>query len=617
MLSFAGGAHLEQNTPFDITKVLEGADVTLPSSRLLRATLPDRNTDSWKKSGASYLSSPPSTAASSAGPSSPHQDTHQPLSPISPLESPGGSSLDHQGASNLGLEPGKVYSWDFIFEVPHESAPYERSKHGRLYQRVTAKLWLKGRGGLIGSGKKTLTAQKNVFFIALPGQDESLAYSFTHRDAVEHLGPLLVTTRSQHLTVGGYIRTALSLPNPNPELQILEASLYLIQTFHLHSRKQVLMQPCQADYFPIFESKGSDILREEEQAQGSDEEDDEDDENDNASSASKHVSFEGSWINKLPTDNMVRCSALPGSLSAIKPQHQFQFSLKYTYPGMQEELGKPSKLYQATWSVNLASCAARYENLRLPGYSAFDDKPVPETHRDEWTGPNEHESFTHCACGDSLEKLIRVEAEAEREQQHRLAEDIRQDIEHMRLASRSSSRSNSRAASRSNSRAPSRSNSRAPSRSVSRRPSFNCLPTGTSGSGCVGAGAWPASPSLSRSPSLSPSPGPAAGGAPGPSAISAAVRFAPSHSNDRSRSRGRNTSSRAMADDGDGDADSHSANGQNQGQGQSEGEGYGYGYGYGYGLGYGHERGEMDLVMRRRMREKERQLYEIVPPEAS
>ncbi len=375
------------------------------------------------------------------------------------------------------LEPGRTYSWDFIFEIPHESAPYERSRHGKLYQKITAKLTLHSGGGLLSS-KKTLSCSKNVFFVALPTGDGSLQYDFSHRDVQEHLGPLLVVTRSQHLTVGGYIRTALSLPSPAPDLILTHASLTLVQKITLTSRKRSdLVTACPVESFTVMVSDGEDIKREESLASSSDEEESgEDDETGTGKRRGRrtNVSFEGSWVNKLPNDNLVRPSSLPGSDSAIKLSHEFDFVLRYTFPRCLELTGKPELVYRATWGVSLPSCAARYESVRLPNYTLHDAMPVPELSRDEFAGPNEHESHSHCACGDALTKLMRVEDEAHRLQSHRLADDIRHDMVLMRLAnSRSSSRSQSRVQSRS------------VSRSVSRRPS---LDRAASSSG-AGAGA--------------------------------------------------------------------------------------------------------------------------------
>lgn len=444
--------------------MLEGPAVSAPSSSLLPIPF-----TSSKGKGATSPSGapPPHSPAASSGASSP-VDTPKSRSASLP---PGQVAAERQ--PELVLEPGKVYSWDFIFEVPHEAAPYERSKHGKLYQKLSAKLTLRGSGGLMGAGKKTLTSSKNAFFVALPARDGALAYSFTHRDAAEHLGPMLVTTRSQHLTVGGYIRTALSLPSPRPDLIITQSSLTLAQKVTLHSRRRRgHKQACPVEMFPVLLSDGEDVVREETPISPSDEAYDPNARDGDAEKV--HVSFEGSWINKLPTDDKVRPSSLPGSDSAIKLSHEFDFVLKYTFPGAKEVTGKDELVYRATWDVALPSCAARYDTVNLPGYSFVDSMPVPEIHRDEFKGANEHESHTHCACGDSLEKLVKVEERAGRLQHHRLADDIRQDMAMMRLTSRSSSRSNSRGPSRS------------VSRSVSRRPSFERRAGGaTAGSSTV------------------------------------------------------------------------------------------------------------------------------------
>lgn len=164
-LGFASGGAMEQNIPFSLDKVLDQTQVVDPATAFVTpshsrphsppahpaAVHPAAAAADWtghddagkSPGGASAL---PSTSASSAGPSTRASslDLRPPATP--PPE--------------LRLEPGKMYSWDFIFDIPQDIAPYERCRYGRLYYRLTAKLTLNSGGGLLGSGRKVLTASK-------------------------------------------------------------------------------------------------------------------------------------------------------------------------------------------------------------------------------------------------------------------------------------------------------------------------------------------------------------------------------------------------------------------------------------------------------------------------
>ncbi|MCP6330184.1 hypothetical protein NL460_29020, partial [Klebsiella pneumoniae] len=65
-------------------------------------------------------------------------------------------------------------------------------------------------------GKKTLVAEKNMFFIQTVAATGFLPYYHVHRGAEEGLGPVFLGVRTQHLTVGGYLRITFSLDSPSP-----------------------------------------------------------------------------------------------------------------------------------------------------------------------------------------------------------------------------------------------------------------------------------------------------------------------------------------------------------------------------------------------------------------
>ncbi|PWN49869.1 hypothetical protein IE53DRAFT_387880 [Violaceomyces palustris] len=353
-------------------------------------------------------------------------------------------------ATDLKLEPGCVYQFECPFLVDHNTAPYQRSKYGRHHQKLTAK------ASFPGLFTKSLTAEKNVFFVESMAQSGSLSYYHVHRNAVECLGPIFFGVRSQHLTVGGYLRTTFSLASPSPTLKLHALRLSLLQQTTLKSR----LRPGYAESPPLekftFFQVGEEelkrcILTEEELLL-----------NNSVDSTRDSEPGEGNWVARLPNDSAARGSSLPGSNSAIKIAHALELAIDYIDPCSPAGDGV-IQTYTTSWNLILPSCACRWHSMRLPSYTPQDSSPVPAMQRDEWGGKNEHESHSQCVCGERLEALLEMEEEARKAREPQASSEIwRQMLESRREARRERSRN----ASRSHSASPS------VSRGVSRRNSF-------------------------------------------------------------------------------------------------------------------------------------------------
>lgn len=410
-----------------------------------------------------------------------------------------------------------MYSWDFVFDIPHDIAPYARCRYGRLYYRTEAKLTLNAGGGILGAGRKILTAHKvryhtrpscliwkegvdtdhghtyeqNTFPIALPTHDGALAYCFNHQ-ANTDLGPLLITARSHHLTTGGYLRFALLMPCLPSHIQLVRVTAKLHQRVTLHSRKRPgFKEICPLESHTLVDSDCSDLQMESVDDEPLPSHPDSNDPDrlrqrrDPTSSAPDTTSttngdetgsaglncVQGEWVSKLPIDDFIRPTSLRGSQSAINVAHQMVCQVRYTLPSIESpiaitprsskphsepQLKQPVHVYQATWDIDLPSCAAKYDSVRLPSYSALDSEPVPPQGRDDWIGPNEHESHSHCACGQPLEELIEIERRVGRESALSLTDALRADLDAMRYRSRSRSATPGPNQDRSRSRARSR-----------------------------------------------------------------------------------------------------------------------------------------------------------------
>lgn len=242
-----------------------------------------------------------------------------------------------ESATNMALSSGKVYTWEVPLEVKHDTSPYERCTYGRVYQRIRVKFDWDGWGSwLKGGGSRSLVAEKDAFLVCIPRTSNILDYARTHRSAAEHLGPIIVHARSQHLTVGGYLRLAVSLPSLSPTVKLNRIVFSLIETTTLHSRKrQGYTERCAPDRVEFFSVEGDklkEFLRD----------------SDGVAKA-----FEGAWIARLPGDDQIRPSTLGGSRSAIRLSHLLEAKIIFA----PEQGAQPAKslVYSASWPLILPS----------------------------------------------------------------------------------------------------------------------------------------------------------------------------------------------------------------------------------------------------------------------
>lgn len=262
--------------------------------------------------------------------------------------------------------------------------------------------------GLIS--QKKLTAEKNLFIVQAPLDQQALSYDHVHSGFAEGLGQVQSSFISRSFTVGGYLRGALLLPAPAPGLKLHSISMALVQTVSLLSRKRTPrhVETCLPETYEFMRLKGDELENEVVHT---------------GALCRARPSFPGSdeieieWITKLPTDNQARPTTILGGDAHIRLNHQIEFAIVYDIDGANPERDSRGqvlrKRYRVTWPVNLTSCALRWRSLVLPEYSATDTNPVPSRDRNVWRGRTEHETQDHCNCGEGLEELVGYEDEAE------------------------------------------------------------------------------------------------------------------------------------------------------------------------------------------------------------
>ncbi|EPQ30858.1 uncharacterized protein PFL1_01755 [Pseudozyma flocculosa PF-1] len=348
-------------------------------------------------------------------------------------------------AADLRLEPGSLYQFETTFAVDHNTAPYQRGKYGRHHQKVHVKATFPGL-----FGKKTLDAERNFFFIQTVMQSGSLPYYYVHRSAADALGPIFFGVRTQHLTVGGYLRITFSLASASPTVRLHSLKLALLQQTTLKSRvrRNYAEQP-PLERFPFFEA-GDEELGACITAPTAD----------GSPDGQDATLREGNWIARLPSDSEARASSLPGGDVAIHMAHALELVIQYSDPTVHDG---EVQTYRASWGLILPSCACRWQSMRLPSYTTHDSNPVPKTSRDFWTGRNEHESHSQCVCGETLETLLQFEEEAKKAKEPEAESEIWRQMLDMRLQQRLAMAARGRNGGRSVSNSP------AVSRDISRR----------------------------------------------------------------------------------------------------------------------------------------------------
>lgn len=358
-------------------------------------------------------------------------------------------------AIDLKLEAGTTYQFEVSFSVDHSTAPYQRCKYGRHHQKVQVKATFPGL-----LGKKTLLAEKNLFFIQTVAATGFLPYYHVHRAAEEGLGPIFLGVRTQHLTVGGYLRITFSLASPSPTLRLYSLKLALLQQTTLKSRvRRNYLEYPPSERFVFFEAGAEELkkclqqahddggldgllalAKEQQQHQQRQSRNDEADASgplcstDPIAYSSLPQLGQCNWVARIPNDSEARASTLPGSDCAIGMAHALELTIQYSDPSLPS--GSDVRTYRASWGLILPSCACRWQTMRLPSYTEEDANPVPKISRDFWAGRNEHESFTQCVCGEDLEHLMEMEQQAASESEIQASSEIWREMLSHRLQQR-------------------------------------------------------------------------------------------------------------------------------------------------------------------------------------
>ncbi|UZJ52045.1 hypothetical protein CBS101457_001365 [Exobasidium rhododendri] len=301
-------------------------------------------------------------------------------------------------ACQAELLPGNAYRWEVPVDLGNDVTPYERMRFGRVFQKMRVKLVWSNQSWM--SKYKDLKVERDVWLTCIPRSSNLLDYARTHRGFVEGLGMIAVHMRTQHLTVGGYLRVGLSLPSLNAQCKVLRFEIFIRQTTTLHSRKRPgVVQECPPERRNLLTVEGEELME------------------------MLQATNQGNWIVRIPFCDQLRPSTLQGSTdAAIRLNHQLEVCTTFDPTGTGSGKAKPL-VHRAAWSFILPSCTCRWRSLNLPNYSQLDPTPVPDGKKSceerftEIDTPvikgrlQSHLDQSDCSCGTSMTELLGYEDE--------------------------------------------------------------------------------------------------------------------------------------------------------------------------------------------------------------
>ncbi|CAD6898291.1 unnamed protein product [Tilletia controversa] len=304
-----------------------------------------------------------------------------------------GSAVQVENVGQTVLRSGGTYTWEVQLKISDDMPAYERCRSGFCYQSLRAEATFGG----FRLFRKTLEAEKSVFLVSPPESDDNFCYDHSQCGVGEGIGPILVQAQTQHLTVGGLLRTAAQIPAAAPDCELESVEFTLIQHTKLRSRKRPdRTAECGRKRVPLLkvDEKECEAMQ---------------------------------WTFRLPNDMEMRPSTSCAG-SSIQISHTMEARFYYSLDeeddaGSEDSItsSSPSSLtgpvrrkkraFLLSWPIAIPSCAFRWATIHLPPYSALDPSPVPVKSRDVWTGKNVHLSHDQCVCGQSMEEVLGVEEE--------------------------------------------------------------------------------------------------------------------------------------------------------------------------------------------------------------
>ncbi|GAC74347.1 hypothetical protein PANT_11d00014 [Moesziomyces antarcticus T-34] len=310
-------------------------------------------------------------------------------------------------SEGLHLEKG-IHGFEFAFIIPASTAPFERSKHGRVRYILTATALGAGRA------RNNISTWKEIFIILHVNSDGGPApLDIQYHDVHEALGPLSVSLTSASLTVGGTANLNLYHPDPPAGLNVHVVRVFLEQTFELYSelRKGWLKLPTEKlrlwekGYMPYKTKQHTDAVGPEDSIWiGDMEHGAAGRPGRGAGNGPANLSPFGLPLNgsasapvtpmepatpmhlengyriksvvRLPDDNILRPSTVRGSRAEIRVSHEMGAEVFFSRKDVldtredSDSYGKPKvQVFSMRRATTIPSCCCTFDTIHLPPYS--------------------------------------------------------------------------------------------------------------------------------------------------------------------------------------------------------------------------------------------------------
>ncbi|KAI3627928.1 hypothetical protein CBS14141_001929 [Malassezia furfur] len=311
-----------------------------------------------------------------------------------------------------GLELSKgVHAFEFAFIIPADAPPYDRSPFGKIKYLVKVTALGAGRA------KSNVEEWKEFFPMVNPAPDGGMTPLIVlYNNIHSTVGMLSIACTSNNISVGGLFNIDVHSPSPPIDLIVYMVRVSLHTTIELHTKRKG------KQYVPVQKRKLFEQGHVAGQGLAMGE---------NADQLPGYVRYAGTdhaWtvqgVARIPDDNAIRPSTVPGTRSALRFHHVLVVEVVHSrddpsVPDCLTPEGKRKlKVFTLRQNILIPSCCCALDAVTLPAYTpkeTSEEHPPALNHGfsgwDQIVRANQDRGESHdmCVCGMSLADLSRAE----------------------------------------------------------------------------------------------------------------------------------------------------------------------------------------------------------------
>lgn len=296
------------------------------------------------------------------------------------------------------LDKGEhTFAWSL--KVPRSSPPYERCPFGRVYYKLVA---------VADSPAGAIKSDQFTEVIAVPALDvETSALNEQIEGFNAETGPYLMSLLSEHLTVGGGMHFSLNLACVPQDLCLHSITATIVQSYTLRSHakpgqastppshKRLVfhldhLTPLWGDESPS--RRPGTVLRTSsylERPPGL------------LAALRAGESLQVSHVARLPDDDLLRATTLPGTRAPIRITHTIMLDVEFSTPGT------AARILRTERPLTILSCCCFPDSLVLPPYACVAERLTREGIRHEpcRAGKCVADGY-YCICLSTFDTLI-------------------------------------------------------------------------------------------------------------------------------------------------------------------------------------------------------------------